>query len=497
MPRRNLFQLIQGGLNRLPMRLMSIRTRVIISYLVLVGAGFLYLVKQITDDMRPRYLEAAEETMVDMAHVMATLAEQSFDGGKLDPARLKQACASAANRQFTARIYEVEKQRFDLRIYATDATGRVVFDSDHGRAEGQDYSQYNDVFRTLRGEYGARATPVKRSDPASAELFVAAPIFHDGKIAGVLSVSKPLLTMPTFLRQTRKQVALLGGAIICGVILIGTLFSAWLTYPIRNLIEYAGAIRDGRRAPRPNLGHSEIRALGSALEEMRDALEGKEYVRRYVQTLTHEMKSPVAAIRGAAELLNEEMPPEDRRKFLGNIQTETARIQEVVDSLLLLASVESKKSLERAENVDLGELARQALEAIAIRAEVKKITVNRELPGEPATVCGEPFLLERAVLNLLENAVAFTPPGGRITVGLRREATRWVVWIDDSGPGVPGYALGRVFERFFSLPRPDTGKKSSGLGLAFVREVALLHGGEATLSNGAEGGARAALSLPG
>jgi len=495
MRRRSFFQLVQGALNRLPMRLMTIRTRVIISYLVIVGAGFLYLVKQISDDSHPSSLEAAEETMVDMSHAMASFAGQSFSGDQLDTTRLRQAFDAVRERKFSARIYAVEKTQFDLRVYATDASGRVVFDSDGGKAEGQDYSQKKDVFRTLRGQYGARATLADKE--GRAWIFVAAPILRDGKIVGVLSVSKPASTLAAFINRTRKQIALLGGAIVCGVILLGTLFSAWLTYPIRNLIKYARAIRDGRRTPRPNLGHSEIRALGIAFEEMRDALEGKDYVKRYVQTLTHEMKSPVAAIQGAAELLHEEMPPEERRKFLGNIQTETARIQEVVDSLLLLSSVESKKSLESPEPLDLCQLAHGAMERIAARAEVKGIAISEELPGESAMICGDLFLLERALLNLLENAVAFTPAGGAIAVRLHRKTDRWELAVEDSGPGIPDYALARVFERFYSLSRPDTGKKSSGLGLAFVREVALLHGGEATLGNRAKGGARAVLRLPG
>ncbi|MDD5351034.1 MAG: ATP-binding protein, partial [Chthoniobacteraceae bacterium] len=225
-------------------------------------------------------------------------------------------------------------------------------------------------------------------------------------------------------------------------------------------------------------------------------LEGKDYVNRYVQTLTHEMKSPVAAIQGAAELLQEEMPPEDRRKFLANIQTETVRIQEAVDSLLLLASVESKKTLDHAESVNLRDLVRCALEKIAVRIGVRGIHVADHFPDAAPMISGDRFLLERTILNLLENAVDFTPEGGTVAVGARRQDGCWKLAVEDSGPGIPDYALAHVFERFYSLPRPATGRKSSGLGLAFVKEVALLHGGTVELSNRAEGGARAVLSLP-
>jgi len=225
-------------------------------------------------------------------------------------------------------------------------------------------------------------------------------------------------------------------------------------------------------------------------------LEGKDYVNRYVQTLTHEIKSPVAAIRGAAELLQEEMPLAGRRKFLANIQTETVRIQEVVDSLLLLASVESKKSLQLAASLDLCELTRACVEKLSVPMGVRAIQVKYTFPQSPTLIRGDAFLLERTVLNLLENAVAFSPEGSLLAIALRPRDGGWELLMEDEGPGIPEYAIPRVFERFFSLPRPDTGRKSSGLGLAFVKEVALLHGGMVELFNRTEGGARAVLWIP-
>lgn len=117
---------------------------------------------------------------------------------------------------------------------------------------------------------------------------------------------------------------------------------------------------------------------------------------------------------------------------------------------------------------------------------------------------GDRFLLTQAVSNLLQNALEFTPPGGAITLALRpadataeaaTDADHALITVDDTGPGLPDYALPRVFERFYSLPRPDTGAKSTGLGLALVREIAHLHGGEIALQNLPAGGTRATLTL--
>jgi two-component system sensor histidine kinase CreC len=116
--------------------------------------------------------------------------------------------------------------------------------------------------------------------------------------------------------------------------------------------------------------------------------------------------------------------------------------------------------------------------------------------GAGAQVRGDAFLLGQAVSNLVQNAIEFAPAGSEVAVTLRADGERVVVVVIDRGPGVPDYALEKIFDRFYSLPRPDTGRKSSGLGLSIVREIARLHGGEVTLVNGADGGARAELGLP-
>ncbi len=477
---------------------LSIRTRVILSYLVIVLIGFLYLVHRMSNEVRPRYLEAQEEIMVDIANLLAAQVEPLWGDAGPDLTELRAALERTRQRKLGAKIYALSKDDLDLHLYLTDARGRVLFDSADEQALGRDYSRWNDVHLTLQGRYGARATRTVEHDSGTTILYVGAPIRHGGEIVGVLTVSKSLANMTGFMERTRGRILLLGSAAACGVALMGALFSAWITYPIRNLTQYAKAVRDGRPATLPFLGHSEIRTLGLAFEEMRDALEGKDYINRYVQTLTHEIKSPIAAIRGAAELLQEEMPAEDRHRFLANIQAETGRIQEAIDSLLLLAAVESKKTLGHAAEVNLRVLLNQAAGKIADRAALKAVKITRDLGTHPeARVWGDAFLLERIFLNLLENAVAFSPQGGAVHLRLRRDpATGWNIAIEDSGPGIPEYALERVFERFYSLPRPDTGKKSSGLGLAFVKEAILLHGGRVELHNRAEGGTRAILLLP-
>ena len=236
--------------------------------------------------------------------------------------------------------------------------------------------------------------------------------------------------------------------------------------------------------------------MGAAFERMREALAGQAYVERYVEALTHEIKSPISAIRGAAEILESpSISSEQRARFLSNIQSETRRIQELVDRMLSLTELEARRALASRNPVALGAVARTIAEQLEPVLMKRRLVVDVKIP-EDITVPGDTLLLQIAVSNLLQNAIDFSPADGRISATCTRSGNDVELRIDDEGPGIPEFAQSRVFEKFFSLERPDTGRKSTGLGLNFVSEVASLHGGSVEVSNLPEGGLSARLTLP-
>ena len=435
--------------------------------------------------------------MVDVAQVMAAIIEEHLDeAGNADLAMIRRAWSSAHTRPFAARIYDFTKVTLDMNALVTDRRGVVLFDSDGGKAEGRDHSTKLDVALTLSGNYGARSTKTDPGDDDSSVMFVAAPIRHAGQIAGVVSVSKPQRSLFAFRDATKLRIRTIGliffTAMTAGAYLVITLFSR----PIRRLTDYAHAITRGERAVPPRGGSPEAATLGRAFEDMRDALENRAYVENYVQTVTHEMKSPVAAIRGAAELLREEMPAARREKFLANIQAEAGRLQNIIDRLLALSVLESRKGLEHPERIALADLVTAVCAQMRPAAEARGQRIEVAIHARPE-VAGEAFLVESALGNLLQNAIEFSPGGATTHVRLRTDARTAEIVVEDEGTGIADYALGRVFERFYSLQRPDSGRKSSGLGLCFVREATALHGGSIAIENRTDrSGARATLRLP-
>ena len=474
---------------------MKIRTRIFLLFTILTLSGFYALVDWLKSDLRQRYLESLEEPLVDTANILATMMAAEIEQQQATFSDWHDIFRSVYQRDLRIKIYKLDRRQVDMRVYATDEQGIVIFDSDAGRHEGHDYSKWNDVYLTLRGEYGARSSEEDLQFPNRSIVYVAAPILIDGEIKGVLSVGKPTRNVDRFLADAKHQIAIAGWVAVFGMLLVAFILYYWVSRPIEQLTRYVESIKQGKRARLPDLGNNEIGVMGSAMEEMRAALDGKDYIEKYVQTLTHEIKSPLAAIRGAAELLQEDMPEADRQRFLDNLRKEVTRAQALIDRMLQLATLENRMALHTQETFILGVVAQQAIDDAQSLAETKSISINSDI-REACSLLGDPFLVRQAINNLLTNAISFADSGSTVELKVYIDGDSAVLELLDRGAGIPDYAMNKLFERFYSLQRPDTGEKSTGLGLSLVKEIALLHGGQIELSNRPEGGVCARLSLP-
>lgn len=482
---------------------MSRRSRLFLAFLVVYLAAVGLLLYRVATDLDPRYRESAEEALVDTAQLLATLLERRTFNGVIPTDELERTLAHLAERPVYARIFDIEKTRVNLHVYVTDRNGIVLFDS-RGRDVGRSYLDWRDVRLTLAGAYGARTTLADDDDTASAVMYVGAAIrerapgsdANPGQdIVGMVAVGKPIESIAPFVANARAKLAQVG-LISIGALLAMLAFAAvWLLRPLGLLGDLWQALRRQGGASLPSRLRLAAHALRASLAEARDALAGRSYAEQYVQTLTHEIKSPLAAIRGAAELLREPMAEKARARFAGNIVEQVARAQDLVDRMLELADLERRGALERVELVSLAQVVRVVIAEAEPVAARRHMRFEVDVP-EQLLASGDAFLLQRAISNLVRNAIDFAPEHSTVEVGAREIDRQIELTVHDYGPGLPAFAQRRVFEKFFSTTRPDSGKKGTGLGLAFVREVAALHGGAARLANHPEGGAVATLELP-
>lgn len=474
---------------------MSKRSRIFLGILSIYAAGIAFLLYSVVADIDPRYRESAEESLVETSQLVASLVEQDVIAGAINTARIEPVFRSLAAREFSAQIYNLHKRRVDLWAYVTDRGGRVLFDS-RGLHVGEDYSRWNDVGRSLAGLYGARTSRDVEGDPGSSVMYVGAPIRWNGEIVGMVGVGKPIRSFGQFIEDARARTLWLGVGSAFALVVLAIIVSVWLVRPFGLIADYLAWVRTQRRPGIGRMARRAVDTLRGGFREMRDALTGRNYVADYVQTFTHEVKSPLSAIRGAAELLQEPaMPQEERERFLGNVARETLRIQEIVDRMMELTALETRRVLDRTESVGLAALVEEVAASAHGAAAARDVRIALDLRAAPV-VEGDPFLLRRALSNMLDNAIDFAPAGSEVRIALDADARQARIGVRDRGPGIPDYARDKVFQRFYSLARPHGAKKSTGLGLAFVKEIATLHRGKAELDNARDGGALAVLTLP-
>ncbi len=504
---------------------MKLGLRVFLGYFLIVGLTAWLSLKLVLDELKPVVRQVSEENLVELAHALALLAQPVLKSDPHNaeapaPQHFQQQLQQLDQVKLKANIWRQQKNRLLLRVYITDANGIVRFDSS-GAAVGADYSRWNDVYLTLRGQYGVRSTRLNPDNEQSTVMYVAAPIREADRIIGSLTVAMPNQSTQPYIDAARNTLLRYGLALLGFSLLIGIGFTSWLIWSLRQVSRYALAISENDKRQPPQFARgTELEKLTEALETMRQRLDGKAYVEQYIHTLTHELKSPLAAIQASTELLTDpQMPESTRAQFLHSIQDQSERLNQLIQRLLELAKLEQRRGLEQIETVDLATLV-QTL-AADLQAPLSARQLQLTIATEAALpVRAERFLLQQALRNLLDNAIAFATVGSTIRLTLTRPAAAVAqagtihadkqqadtvqagtvqagtvqLQLENQGPPIPAYALPRLGERFYSLPRPD-GRKGTGLGLSFVREVLALHGGTLTIEN-TDAGVRVRVELP-
>lgn len=479
----------------------NISLKIFLGYFLLVGLAAWFVLTIFVDEVKPGVRQAMEDSLVDTSSLLAELAVAEVKSGTIENGLFAESLLRYRQRATNANIWEFKKQSSDYRVYITDTKGIVIFDSAH-LALGQDYSQWNDVYLTLQGQYGARSSAEfmgeKNTDTI---MYVASPI-KDGKaIIGSLTVAKPNRTLLPFIERAQRKIIRWGALLFILSLAIGGFFTWRFTRKINKLREYATLVSKGDKATAPTSSNDELSELALAMQSMRTELDGKQYVQDSVQHLTHELKSPITAIQGALELISPDMPADKQAHFMSQIKAQTERVQTIIQNMLGLAALEHQEQLQQTSNILLNALVQTQLNHLETKANAMQVKFDFT-HTEPIHIKGEAFLLGQAIYNLLENALDFSPALSIVTVQLQQQDNHHVLTIQDAGTGIPDYALEKIFDKFYSLPRPGSNAKSTGLGLNFVQEVAKLHGGtihlknRSTLNNQTPNGTEAILRLP-
>jgi two-component system sensor histidine kinase BaeS len=321
-------------------------------------------------------------------------------------------------------------------------------------------------------------------------------IQEPGGLVGYIEVSEG----PAYGREIIRNVSV--GFLIAGAfsVLLAGGVGAWVSRrmsdPLTVLADSTARVAEGDYAIRTEVERQdELGALSRGFNHMASMVEKTvASLRRFVSYAAHEINTPLTALRTNLELARGESSKEDSDRYVQGALEQVDRLEGMTKSLLDLSRLESGESGERLVSVDLSEMLREESEAYASRAEQKGVSFTLDLPEEGVEIMGRPSQLCRVVENLLDNAVKFTPQGGRVAVGFKVEGAYVEISVQDTGIGVSEGEIPNLFQRFYRAGNAST-YPGSGLGLAIVKSIVDVHGGFVFAESG-EPGLRVSVNLP-
>ena len=324
-------------------------------------------------------------------------------------------------------------------------------------------------------------------------LTVMRPITSEaGEELGVMFFHYDMTGVNRSIREVFASVATISAVALVIAVPLVMLLVRGVTKPISHITDVVRDYTKGDFSRRVKLkGDDELARLGSTFNAMADELNTLEQARRsFVANVSHELRSPLTSMRGFLEAMEDgTIPPEDRDEYIGIVLDENRRMTVMVNDLLDLARIESGQYKITPEVFDITELIRRTVITFEARIASKNMQVDISLPDDPLYVEADPVRIGQVLHNLVDNAVKYTPDGGRIGVGCRAEKHIVTVRVSDNGCGIPAEDLPHIFDRFYKAEKAHTpdGVSGTGLGLSIAKLIMDEHGQSLTVASDENG----------
>jgi heavy metal sensor kinase len=326
------------------------------------------------------------------------------------------------------------------------------------------------------------------------------PVRLNGSLIGVLQIARSQESIAQAQRQLLTLIAVAVPLLLVLATAVGLFLAGRALNPIDRIVRTADRIRGDAVSERIDIDPTpdEVGRLASTLNRMLDRIDATlERQRRFTADASHELRTPLAALSAEIELaLERPRTADEYQQTLRSIADDAARLNGLVRELLTLARVDAGQELLALESVSLDELADGVVETLAPLAEQRGVALSSET-DEQVDIVGDQTRLTQLFVNLVDNALKYTPAGGEVTLSIRRDGASALIEVRDTGRGIPERDVPHVFERFY---RVDSGRARSeggtGLGLAICEWIARAHGGEITVLSAEGKGSTFTVRLP-
>ena len=466
-------------------RIMAVVLAVILlTTVLLTGAWWLTL--------RNRQIDARLDYLISEAEDIAYLA------GNLSGDSLMETIQDrdSATRAYLNRMAEKVNREFGAYIAVMDRGGNVMTNSQSAYSEDPEFMEslngedISEAFqRILAGE-----TIRLRSESGEAPTFtVGVPFVMDNTVTGAVFIRTKAQRIESGLTEVLVRTLLLAAAVavLSGVAVF--LFVRRRMKPLKELESAAAAIAEGDFSVQVNekQGDPELRELSGAFNTMTQKLQGVETSRReFVANVSHELRTPITSIRGFAEgMADGVIPEEEKPKYLRLVADESKRLSGLIDDLLALSRLERDDAKPEMTTFDVNEMLRRAVIRRMNDLEAKGIDISCEFEEDSCMVKADSDRIEQVVINLLDNAIKFTPDGGKISLESGTKDGIAEITVRDNGCGIAPEDREKVFDRFFTADRAHTAGKGTGLGLSICKRILEMHGQSIKLLDTDEGAA--------
>jgi len=481
--------------------------------LVIVGASVLYL-----DSFRNQLQDERVDRLDRVADIMAVTLSAI-------PQQQRQAVLGRVTGQTRARIYDkdgakvsdswlVNGPTYSLRDPTTErwkkSFARALdrgFNALVGAGQLDDFIEpsvdHAAAWPELAEAKAKRGTVHNiRNAPDLTPVITSAAMLSDGSQL-LLSVNDRNFTRTV--RKERSSLAIAMAIAVLASALLSFFLARTIVRPLRRIALAAHRVRLGRarevKVPRLPSRHDEIGSLARAVSDMSQSLRHRiDNIEAFAADVTHELKNPLASLRSAVDSLDRVEDVEVRQKLLDVVRQDAIRLDRLINDVSEAARTDAELARARFEPVDLGPLIENIVKSWETRRETGNVRLAFARPRRESTlVMGEPGRLARAIDNIIDNAISFSPNGGLVEVAAIHVEDNILIRVDDEGPGVPPEQREAIFNRFHSVrPRSEHFGRHSGLGLAIARAIVEGHDGEIDVADrdDAPSGARFTIILP-
>ncbi|MGB3368304.1 MAG: ATP-binding protein [Acidaminobacteraceae bacterium] len=422
-----------------------------------------------------------------------------FTQGNIVANQLEGEVASLNKQEYKNLVEKsIKKQSIKLksRILVVNVDGFVLIDS-YDDYEGRDLSSLDQVAAALIGESTRELYQLEDNEKV---IYLGLPIITNGEVAGVVLMVSSIEDIFVKVNDVIEKILLLSilGLLVTGI--VSFIFADIISSPVENMTLIVKRISRGNFDEKIELeGDDELTKLGEAINSMTVKLHQVDDQRKkFVSNVSHELRTPLASMKIISEslLLGETWDESIYREFLGDIDSEIDRLSKIIDSLLYLVDIEKKDMILEYEYTDLNIMIRSIVKQLKPLADHKDIKI-KFIETEHATVKVDSHKIHQSLINIIGNAIKYTPKGGVVTVKMYRVKEDVMIEIKDNGIGIPEKDQVNIFDRFYRVDEArarNTG--GNGLGLSIAQQIIHLHQGEITLESSSDKGTTFFIKLP-